>query len=50
MEVEDLGPLTMLDPGESVTNVEHWYLFKDVKPSKDDAAIDANILPLVKKT
>lgn len=50
MEVEDIGPLTNLDPGESVTNIEHWYLFKDVKPSKDDAAIDANILPLVKKT
>lgn len=50
MEVEDLGPLTKLEPGESASNTENWYLFKDVKPSKDDASIDANVLPLVKKT
>lgn len=50
MEVEDLGPLTKLDPGESATLVESWHLFKGVKPSKGDAAIEANVLPLVQKT
>jgi hypothetical protein len=31
VEVETLGPLTRLEPGETVTHVEHWFLFKGIK-------------------
>jgi hypothetical protein len=31
MEVESLGPLHNLAPGESAEHVEEWFLFRDVK-------------------
>ena len=50
MEVETLGPLTKLDPGESATHVEHWYLFKDVDAGMTEDSLDNAIAPLVAKT
>jgi hypothetical protein len=50
MEVETLGPLTKLDPGEAATHVEHWFLFADVDAGNTEDTLDAAISPLVKKT
>jgi hypothetical protein len=48
IEIETLGPLTKVDPGKTVENIEHWSLHRNVNlPEISDAAIDAAILPLV---
>jgi hypothetical protein len=47
MEVETLGPLTQLEPGESVDHVEHWSLFKGVEVGETESELDAAITPLV---
>ncbi len=47
LEVESLGPLTLLAPGEAVDHVETWRLFKDVPAFSDDASIDRIVRPLV---
>jgi len=46
LEVETLGPLVKLEPGETVEHVETWMLAK-VDCGDTDAEIDAKILPLV---
>lgn len=39
LELETLGPLVELDPGESTTHTERWHLFEDVEqPSDGEAA------------
>jgi hypothetical protein len=50
LEVESVGPMTTLEAGTGVVeHTEHWFLFKaDI--GKDDAAIDADLLPLVQQT
>lgn len=50
MEVETLGPITKVEPGKSVTYVEHWFLFNNVGLGDTEDALDAAILPLVKAT
>lgn len=50
MEVETLAPLVKLEPGESATHVEHWYLFKDVNAGATEDSLDKAISPLVAKT
>ncbi|MHB9133099.1 MAG: hypothetical protein ACYDBB_18680 [Armatimonadota bacterium] len=47
LEVESLGPLTLLDPCETVEHVETWRLFADVPPAQSDDEIDRVIRPLV---
>lgn len=50
MEIESMGPVDLIDPGKSVTHVEHWYLFESKAPSGSDEAV-ANVLePLVRQT
>ena len=50
LEVETLGPLTKLQPGQSVELVEEWALFRDVKLTEiSDAELDRVVLPLVKR-
>jgi hypothetical protein len=42
LEMETLGPLVNLQPGQTASHIEHWGLYKNVKlPAKTDAAIDA---------
>jgi hypothetical protein len=41
LEVETLGPLVTLKPGQSVKHVEVWKLFQGVKPIKTEADADA---------
>jgi hypothetical protein len=48
LEVETLGPLTRVEPGECVEHIETWQLFGDVPSPQNDADVDAHILPLLK--
>jgi hypothetical protein len=47
LELETLGPLQNLKPGELVEHVENWWLFKDVEVGDDESWIDSVIVPLV---
>ena len=47
LEIETLGPLLVLEPGESVEHVEEWALFDNVEMPQSEADIDKNVLPLV---
>lgn len=48
LEVETLGPLVSLAPGETVEHLERWRLFKDVAEPKNEDEIDKIILSKVK--
>ncbi|MFZ1050130.1 MAG: hypothetical protein WBP65_21940 [Candidatus Sulfotelmatobacter sp.] len=50
LELETLGPLVELRPGEVVEHVEHWWLFADVPGGEDDAWIDSAVVPRVQQT
>lgn len=48
LELETLGPLVKLQPGQTVTHTERWSLHRDVVVSEwSDAEMDRLILPLV---
>jgi hypothetical protein len=47
LELETLGPLAMIGPGQAVTHEEDWFLFGEVPPVKNDNDVDRNILPFV---
>jgi hypothetical protein len=46
MEMETLGPLTTLAPGESAEHAERWGLFPGRDPGTDDATAAA-LAPLL---
>lgn len=49
LEVETLGPLTKVQPGQTVELVETWGLFRNVKISAiTDEELDRIVFPLVK--
>jgi hypothetical protein len=49
LELETLGPLVDLAPGESVRHTEHWSLHGGVKIAKwSDAELDRTLVPLLK--
>jgi hypothetical protein len=50
VELETLGPLVELGPGEVVEHVEHWWLFADVASGENDAWVDSAVLPLAMHT
>jgi hypothetical protein len=45
-----VAPLTTLDPGESATHVERWYVFGGVEFDGTQEALENNVLPCVKGT
>jgi len=48
LELETLGPLTHLAPGESVSHTERWSAHRNVQLTTwDDAELDQVLLPLV---
>ncbi len=50
LELETLGPLTKLQPGQTVEHVETWSLHRNVEILRyDDATLDKVILPLLKR-
>jgi hypothetical protein len=50
LELETLGPVTRLAPGEVVDHVENWWLFRDVRVPRSDADVDAYILSRAQTT
>jgi hypothetical protein len=49
LEVETLGPLLTLAPGETATHREDWFLY-DTEVGTSEAELDARLLPLVADT
>jgi hypothetical protein len=50
LELETLGPLVELRPGEVVEHVEHWWLFAEVPGGENDAWIESSVIPRVRQT
>lgn len=50
IELETLGPLQALAPGESVSHQERWWLFRDVAPADSDEALARTLAPLLAQT
>jgi len=46
-EMETLGPLVVLEPGEGVEHVEDWYLLKDVPQPESDSNVLQNVAPRI---
>lgn len=49
MEVETLGALATVGPGECASHIEKWYLFDGVDQADCDDKLEAAIVPLVEK-
>jgi hypothetical protein len=48
LEIETLGPMTKVQPGQMVEHAEHWGLFRNVKPAAlTDDELDRVVMPLV---
>ncbi|HVN80941.1 MAG TPA: hypothetical protein VMW38_18270 [Terriglobia bacterium] len=47
MEIESLGPLVRLEPGQSTEHVERWILFRGVDVGSTEASLDAAIAPRI---
>jgi hypothetical protein len=47
LELETLGPLRMLNPGETAEHTEQWWLFKDVPAGDSESWIEQVVLPFV---
>ncbi len=50
LEVETLGPLYHVQPGEAIEHTETWHLFHDVPAPQCDADVDANVLPKMRES
>jgi len=49
LEIESLGALGMLEPGQLVRHTEYWFVFNNVKTVVSDEGVMHNIYPLVEK-
>ena len=49
-EVESLGPLVKLAPGQTAMHKERWFLFSGVTIPKDDAELEKTLAPIIAKT
>jgi hypothetical protein len=47
LELETLGPLRNLKPGETAEHTEHWWLFRSIEAGEAESWVDSVILPLV---
>jgi hypothetical protein len=47
LELETLGPLELLEPGNNLLHRETWYLAENIPLPKNDADVDQNILSVV---
>jgi len=50
IELETLGPLVELHPGQTVEHTEHWWLFGKVPGGENDDWIESAVVPLVMQT
>jgi hypothetical protein len=49
-EVESLGPLVKLAPGQAASHTERWFLFSGVTIPKDDPGLEKTLAPIIAKT
>ncbi|MFN0168145.1 MAG: hypothetical protein ACKV22_17100 [Bryobacteraceae bacterium] len=50
LELETMGPLTKLRPGDTVIHVERWSLYRNIKLEKmDEPELDRVVAPLVSR-
>jgi hypothetical protein len=49
LEIETLGPLTKLEPGQQIEHVETWHLLRDVLVPENDEDVDQKVLPRLNK-
>ena len=47
LEVESLGPLTAVAPGQSVSQTEEWHLFPKVAAPTNDREVETYVMPHV---
>ncbi|GAB4523589.1 MAG: hypothetical protein OHK0046_37450 [Anaerolineae bacterium] len=47
LELETLGPLQTLQPGDSLEHIEDWFLFDGVATPANDADVQSQIVPKV---
>ncbi len=45
LELETLGPLRSLKPGETAEHIEHWSLFKGIEAGETEGWIDSVVVP-----
>lgn len=50
LELETLGPLTLLEPGEETEYIEDWYLLDGVPVPASEAEIVTSVLPALNQT
>ena len=50
LELETLGPMVELNPGETVEHVEHWWLFENVPEGENEDWVSAEIVSRVNQT
>ncbi len=50
LEIETLGPLSHLDPGESAQHTERWSLHRDVTVGDSEESLEAALAPLLAET
>lgn len=49
LEIETLGPMTDVRPGQTVEHTEHWALFRDARPNSfTDDELDRVLTPVLK--
>lgn len=49
LELETLGPLALLEPGDMVEHLEHWFLFPEVEAIASEADVDRIVRPLAEE-
>jgi hypothetical protein len=47
LELETLGPLQNLEPGQTAEHREEWWLFREIPAGDDETWVDGVILPVV---
>ena len=47
LEVESLGPMTTVAPGDSISQTENWHLFEGIPAPASDRDVDKHLLPSV---
>ncbi len=50
LELETLGSLERVQPGQTITHTEHWWLFKNVDLGNGEAGLAAALQPLLTQT
>ena len=49
LELESLGPLVTLAPGQDIAHEERWRLYRDIPALQSESDVDEHVLPLVRQ-